>query len=205
MFNLHKPMYHSNFYMYAVLWVNTNICSSLSVTRHIIHGINEQHITMEISLITVASDWFEFHGGVGIWKRVPHHWPFMRGIQQSSVDSPPKGQVIWSFGFSLLLVRTRCWTNSLTKMRYHYAHTNKLYLILYYDVTTIPFTADMSQFNVKGSFCSSNTCPTQLKFRLLISPLELLRLQWNLYIRRIESHSHLTGAAAAKLRRHLSI
>ena len=42
------------------------------------------------------------------WKRFPRHWPFVRGIHPSPVDSFNKGPVIGRFMLSRLLALTGC-------------------------------------------------------------------------------------------------
>ena len=39
------------------------------------------------------------HDNSKIWKHFPHHWPFVRGIHQVTVDSPYKGPFMRSFNF----------------------------------------------------------------------------------------------------------
>ena len=65
-----------------------------------------------------------FHDDVVKWKHFPHHWPFVRGIQQWPVDSPHKGQWCGALKFSLICA----WTNGCAKnqdasdLRCHRAH-----------------------------------------------------------------------------------
>ena len=47
-----------------------------------------------------------------IWKRFPHHYPFVKQIHRSPVDPPSKGPVMQGIDISLLLTRIRCWTNN---------------------------------------------------------------------------------------------
>ena len=41
-----------------------------------------------------------------------HHWPFVRGIHWSPVDSPHKGPVMYSFGVYFVVTQTSSWTKS---------------------------------------------------------------------------------------------
>ena len=53
-------------------------------------------LTADILGITVAiisnSSTPLLHGNVIKWNHFPHHWPFLRGIHRSTVNSPHKGQ-----------------------------------------------------------------------------------------------------------------
>ena len=42
-----------------------------------------------------------FHDDDITWKRSPHYWPFVRGINCSPVDFPSKGPLTWKFCFLL--------------------------------------------------------------------------------------------------------
>ena len=42
------------------------------------------------------------HDDVIKWKHIPRYWPFVRGIHQSPVNSPHKGQWCWALMFSLI-------------------------------------------------------------------------------------------------------
>ena len=64
------------------------------------------------------------HEDVIKWKHFLHYWPFVRGIHQSPVDSPHKGQWHGALVFSL----TSTWTNGLANTqdtgdsKHHRAH-----------------------------------------------------------------------------------
>ena len=70
------------------------------------------------------------HYDVIKWKHFPHHWPFVRGIHRSPVNSPHKGQWRGALMFSLICVWINGWVNNREAgdlSRYH-AH---------YDVTVM--------------------------------------------------------------------
>ena len=52
------------------------------------------------------------HNDVTKWKHFPRYWPFMKGIQRSSVDSPKKGQWRGALIFSLICAWTNGWANN---------------------------------------------------------------------------------------------
>ena len=67
----------------------------------------------------------KIHDDVIKWKHFPRHWPFVRGIHRSPVNSPHKGQWRWAFMFSLICARIIDWVNNreagdLRRRRAHY-------------------------------------------------------------------------------------
>ena len=50
-----------------------------------------------------------FHDDVIKWKYFPHYWPFMRGINQSPVNFPHKGQWRGALMFSLICAWINGW------------------------------------------------------------------------------------------------
>ena len=59
------------------------------------------------------SQLLSFHDDVIKWKHLPRYWPFVRGIHQSPVNSPRKGQWREALVFSLIYV----WINGWVKNR----------------------------------------------------------------------------------------
>ena len=70
------------------------------------------------------------HDDVSKWKHFPCHWPFVRGIQRSPVNSPHKGQWRGALVFSFICSRINGWVNNgeAGDLRCHRAH---------YDVTVM--------------------------------------------------------------------
>ena len=65
------------------------------------------------------------HDDVIKWKHFPRHWPFVRGIHRSPVNSPHKGQWRGVLIFSLICVWINDWINNcgagdLRRHRVHY-------------------------------------------------------------------------------------
>ena len=87
----------------------------------------------------------KFHDGVIKWKHFPHHWLFVRGIHQSPVNSPHKGQWRGTLMFSLISVWTIGWVNNRDAgdLRRHPAH---------YDVTVM----------FMSRYCHQSTSPVHL-------------------------------------------
>ena len=64
------------------------------------------------------------HDDVIKWKNFPRHWPFLRGMHRSPVDSPHKGQWRGALMFSLICAWTNGWANNgdASDLRRHRAH-----------------------------------------------------------------------------------
>ena len=64
------------------------------------------------------------HDDVIKWKQFPRHWPFVRGIHRSPVNSPHKGQWRGALMFSLIWAWTNSWANNgdAGDLRRHRAH-----------------------------------------------------------------------------------
>ena len=70
------------------------------------------------------------HDDVIKWKHFPRYWPFVRGIQQSPVNSPHKCHWHGTLMFSLICAWIKGWVNNgeADDLRHHRAH---------YDVTVM--------------------------------------------------------------------
>ena len=69
-----------------------------------------------------------YHDDVIKWKHFPRHWPFVRGIHRSPVNSPHKGQWREALVFSLICNWINLWVNNreaggLGRHRAHYDTT----------------------------------------------------------------------------------
>ena len=65
------------------------------------------------------------HDDVIKWKHFPRHWPFVRGIHRSPVNSPHRGQWRGALMFTLIYARIIGWVNNreagdLRRYRAHY-------------------------------------------------------------------------------------
>ena len=71
-----------------------------------------------------------WHHDIIKWKHFPRYWPFGRGIHQSPVNSPNKGQWCGALMFSLIFAWINSWVNNheASDLRSHCAH---------YDVTVM--------------------------------------------------------------------
>ena len=65
-----------------------------------------------------------FHDDVIKWKHFPRHWPFVRGIHRSPVNSTHKGQWRGALMFSLIRDLIHGWVNNREAgdLRRHQAH-----------------------------------------------------------------------------------
>ena len=98
--------------------------------------INNRPFSQHVELITriypmhfsYSKAAFKIPDDVIKWKHFPRYWPFVRGIHQSLVNSPHKGQWRRALMFSLICDWTNDWANNRGggDLRRHRAH---------YDVT----------------------------------------------------------------------
>ena len=86
---------------------------------------------MDLILVIWCGDlilaWFTgvlWHDDVIKWKHFPRYWPFVRGIRQSPVNSPHKGQWRGALMFSLICLWTNGWVKNrdVGDLRCHHAH-----------------------------------------------------------------------------------
>ena len=100
---------------------------------------------------------YKTHDDVIKWKHLPRHWPFVRGIQRSPVDSLHKGQWHGALIFSLI----SGWTNNRDAgdLKRHRAH---------YDVTVMRRIMKRFQYYISmtklqhGNTLSSHKTPYHL-------------------------------------------
>ena len=78
------------------------------------------------------------HDDVIKWKHFPRNWPFVRGIHQSPVNFPHKGQWRGALMFSLICVWINDWVNNREagNLRRHRAH---------YDVTVMEMLSSFEE------------------------------------------------------------
>ena len=70
--------------------------------------IEYTHCVVMHSFVIVVSS----HDDVIKWKHFPRHWPFVRGIPRSPVNSPHKGQSRGALMFSLICAWINGWVNN---------------------------------------------------------------------------------------------
>ena len=87
------------------------------------------HIRINIWRVTAHTR--HHHDDVTKWKHFPRHWPFLRGIHRSPVNSPHKGQSRGILMFSLICTRIYCWVNNreAVDLRRHRAHYDAMVMI----------------------------------------------------------------------------
>ena len=71
------------------------------------------------------------HDDVINWKYFPRYWPFVRGIHQSPVNSPQKGQWRGALMFTLMCTRINGWVNNREAgdLRRHHAHSDVIVML----------------------------------------------------------------------------
>ena len=80
---------------------------------------------IKIQDATIKAKHNHTHDDVIKWKHFPRHWPFVRGIHWSPVNSPHKGQWCGALMFSLICAWINAWVNNreagdLRRHRSHY-------------------------------------------------------------------------------------
>ena len=86
------PRFHNG----TKIKISTTLCwLGMILTFRISHAIN-----------------FIIHDDVIKWNPFPRHWPFVRGIHRSPVNSPHKGQWRGALVFSLICARINSWVNN---------------------------------------------------------------------------------------------
>ena len=72
------------------------------------------------------------HDDVIKWKHFPRHWPFVRGIYRSPVNSPHKGQWRGALMFSLICVWINGWVNNREAgdLRLYRAHCDVIVMLV---------------------------------------------------------------------------
>ena len=108
----------------ATNWTNVHWCfiTSLESNELIVHFLwmtfwRNANIPSCIIIIII-------HNDVMKWKHFPRYWSFVRGIHQSTMNSPPKGQWRGSLMLSLICAWTNGWVNNRDAgdLRRHRAH-----------------------------------------------------------------------------------
>ena len=94
------------------------------------------------------------------WKHFPRYLPFVRGIHQSPVNSPHKGQWRGALTFSLICARINGWVNNrqagdLRRHRVHYDVTVMLCRVLLRLILPISFFNVTSLVMEQSYDCSS--------------------------------------------------
>ena len=84
------------------------------------------------------------------WKYFPRHWPFVRGIHRSPVNSPHNGQWCGALMFSLICAWINNWVNNheAGDLRCHRAHYDVIVMTtLYLDYTALYSPSSSSMHN----------------------------------------------------------
>ena len=92
----------------------------------------------------------EYHDDVIKWKHFPCHWPFVRGIHRSPVNSPHKGQWRGALMFSLICAWIHGWVNNREggDLRRHRANYDVTVMCWYNEVSTMAADAMSSAFTI---------------------------------------------------------
>ena len=106
------------------------------------------------------------HDDVIKWNHFSRHWPFVRGIHRSPVNSPHKGQWRGTFMFSLICGRINGWVNSdeAGDLRRHWANYDIIVINnrMYSDENTFA-RCRLSAGYVEGWWCCVSVTGDQIR------------------------------------------
>ena len=88
------------------------------------------YLVLLLGLLSCYPFIYDIHNDVIKWKHFLHNWPFVRGIHQSLMNSPHKGQWHRALMFSVICAWQNSWANNwgASGLRCHNNH---------YDITVI--------------------------------------------------------------------
>ena len=89
------------------------------------------------------------HDDVIKWKHFPRHWPFVRGIHRSPVNSPHKGQWRGAVTFSLICA----WIKRLSKQWWGWWFETPSRPLCRYWWCTVPWSRSLFKMVMPGHFC----------------------------------------------------
>ena len=109
----------------SILEEDSNFWKCVSLTRSFSHFFSIQSVQKESKSSLSNFHTHANHDDVIKWKHFPRYWPFVRGIHQSPVNSPHKGQWRGALMFTLICARINGWVNTreagdLRRYRAHY-------------------------------------------------------------------------------------
>ena len=108
--------------------------------------------------MSVPNFWWDtlLHDDVIKWKHFPRYWPFVRGIHQSPVNSPHKGQWSGALIFSFICVWINSWVNNRAAgdLRCYRAH----YDVIVMDAWVIRHEMQRPMLNIATLALKSFTC-----------------------------------------------
>ena len=117
-------------------WVNNRAAAILALLVEVPDlGPNCTHQIFSLRFL-----YYIVHDDVIKSKHFPRHWPFVRGVHRSPVDSPHRGQWRGALTFSLTCASTNGWANNRDtgNLRRHRAHYDVTVMILM-KLNLIPF------------------------------------------------------------------
>ena len=137
----HLPTQYTTYTITLQQWTNNKTNKSYKYFIYISH-VNVTQTVPDISpLMPMHQDpllvpHFMHHDDVIKWKHFPRHWPFVRGIHWSPVNSPHKGQWRGAFMF-FICAWINGWVNNREAgdLRRHLAHDDVTVMYAKYIMT----------------------------------------------------------------------
>ena len=109
----------------------SRFCLCYAVWHVILHFVRSYHHHE-------TGQYYFMHDDIMKWKPFPHNWPFVRGIHQSLVNFPHKGQWCGALMFPLICAWIKVWVNTgeAGNLRSHHTHYDivvkeRLYIMQY--------------------------------------------------------------------------
>ena len=111
-----------------------NTLKKIVTWLYFISGILSLEIFRSQSALERMKRYSLLHDDVIKWKHFPRHWPFVRGIHRSPVNSPHKGQWRRALMFSLICDWLNRWVNNREAgdFRRHRAHHDVVVMVRFY-------------------------------------------------------------------------
>ena len=87
-------------------------------------------ISWGLPVLMIIIIWRVFHDDIIKWKHFARYWPFVRGIQRSTVNAPHEGQWRGALMFCLICARINGWVNNREAgdLRCHQTHYDSIVL-----------------------------------------------------------------------------
>ena len=146
----------------------TNPCDSMPLNFSIYSWVND---VLNIFWPTPLR-YISVHDDVIKWTHFPRHWPFVRGIHRSPVNSPHKGQWRGALMFSFICAWINVWVNNREAgdLRRHRAHYDVIVMCILSAYFTVEYryNSNITRYCIKEC---DDICRTKMTHWIhLVSP-----------------------------------
>ena len=149
----------------VITWSNVNLTAKVFCGIHM-RAISQEvvmnlicnmcsevtHFILPLHLSNKHHGHWQSHDDVIKWKHFPRHWPFVRGIHWSPVNSPHKGQWRGALMCSLICAWINGWVNN-PDWRCHHAHYDVIVMTIL--IQNCPQDITLGHYSLSGwmSYC----------------------------------------------------